>query len=190
MFQRSPPLRIVPACATLILFAATVAGCGREEDTPFFPGLSGELNDQLEELRTATDSFHDIQQARDAGYEVLVTHPTSGDRCLSHSQLGSMGFHYLNPSLVDDVATVASPEVLIYEPQSDGSLELVAVEYVVPFAIRGEDEPAPILFGREFRRNHTFDLWALHAWVWRDNPSGVFSDWNPDVSCDDAAAVT
>jgi len=23
----------------------------------------------------------------------------------------------------------------------------------------------------------------LHVWAWRDNPFGVFVDWNPDVSC-------
>ncbi len=22
-----------------------------------------------------------------------------------------------------------------------------------------------------------------HAWVWKRNPSGIFSDWNPEVTC-------
>lgn len=188
MFERSTPRRLAPACATLLL-AAVVSACGNGDEAVLFPGLSEELNAQLEELRNATESFQEIQSAREAGYEVLVTHPTSGARCLSHAELGDMGFHYLSPDLVDDAVTGSSPEVLIYEPQADGSLELAGVEYVIPFAIRGDDESPPILFGREFRRNYTFDLWALHAWPWRDNPSGVFSDWNPAVSCDDADAV-
>jgi hypothetical protein len=63
-------------------------------------------------------------------------------------------------------------------------MEFVAVEYVIPFSIRGTEQPPPVLFGHEFKQNHTFDLWALHAWVGRDNPSGTFADWNPNVTCD------
>lgn len=154
-----------------------------------FPGLSAELNAQLAELRSATGPFRRIQDAKDAGYDVPVAHPTSGKTCLRHGQLGAMGVHYLNGALVDGAVSVTSPEVLIYEPRADGSLELVGVEDVIPFAIRAEDEPAPVLFGQELRRNHTFGLWALHAWAWRQNPSGVFADWNPAVSCQHESAA-
>jgi hypothetical protein len=27
-------------------------------------------------------------------------------------------------------------------------------------------------------------FYALHAWVWQDNPDGVFANFNPDVSCE------
>jgi hypothetical protein len=80
--------------------------------------------------------------------------------------------------------------IRLYPAESDApfkgvfKLELVPVEYVVPFAIRADDQTPPILLGQEFRRNYTFDVWALHAWAWRDNSSGVFSDWNPDISCE------
>jgi len=23
----------------------------------------------------------------------------------------------------------------------------------------------------------------LHVWIWRENPSGMFADWNPTVHC-------
>lgn len=187
MFGRSLPRPLALLCAGAILTTAVLA-C-EEEDGVLFPGLSDDLNAQLTELRGATEPLRDVTQGNAAGYEILVTHPESGERCLNHAQLGAMGFHYLNPDLVDDAVSVAAPEVLIYEPQSDGSLALVGVEYVVPFAIRGDDEAPPILFGREFKRNYTFDLWALHAWVWRENPSGVFADYNPAVSCANADAV-
>jgi hypothetical protein len=26
-------------------------------------------------------------------------------------------------------------------------------------------------------------FYQLHAWVWQDNPSGMFSMWNPAASC-------
>ena len=41
----------------------------------------------------------------------------------------------------------------------------------------------PILFGQQFQRNETFQLWGLHAWVWEENPSGIFANWNPRVTC-------
>lgn len=189
MSGRSTLRRLAPLCALLAL-AAILGACANDAPAAAaFPGLSPELNAQLAELRRATDPYRDVQAARDAGYEVLVTHPTTGDRCLRRDEIGGMGFHYLNPDLVDDAVTGSSPEALIYEPQADGSLELVGVEYVIPFAIRSADESAPILFGQEFQRNGTFDLWALHAWVWRDNPNGVFSNYSPAVSCANADAV-
>ena len=26
-------------------------------------------------------------------------------------------------------------------------------------------------------------LYVLHAWIWQNNPTGMFMDWNPTVSC-------
>ncbi|HEX2168023.1 MAG TPA: hypothetical protein VHG09_12390 [Longimicrobiales bacterium] len=137
----------------------------------------------LEELSSAVEPLRDLAAAQNVGYEVLVTHPTNGNECLRHPDLGAMGYHYLNPDLVDESVAVTTPEVLIYERNAAGSYEFVAVEYIVPFAIRARDAQPPELFGREFKQNDTFNLWALHAWVGKDNPSGVFADYNPDVSC-------
>jgi hypothetical protein len=52
----------------------------------------------------------------------------------------------------------------------------------VPFGAWAGSEP-PELFGQHFHRNEAFGIWALHVWVWRNNPSGLFADWNPRVSC-------
>jgi len=153
-------------------------GSGRSAGTP------AQVNRELAELRRATARFHDLERAKDAGYEVLVTHPETGAECLSHGTHGGMGYHYLNPSLVSDQVVVDQPEVILYERGPNGKLRMVAVEYIIPFEIRGENEPAPVLFGREFVHNHTFNLWMLHVWVWKNNPSGIFADWNPNVVCD------
>jgi hypothetical protein len=56
----------------------------------------------------------------------------------------------------------------------------VGIEYVVPLSF---PEPAP-LFGQHFHANEDAGLWALHVWAWRHNPSGMFADWNPNVTCD------
>jgi hypothetical protein len=37
--------------------------------------------------------------------------------------------------------------------------------------------------GIEFHSNGA-GLYVLHAWVWKNNPSGLFEDWNPAVTCD------
>lgn len=188
MFGRSMPRPLRLLCACAILTPLAVAACS-DDDSILFPGLSDEVNVQLADLRSATQPLQRLQDANDAGYQVLVTHPTTGARCFSHAQLGAMGFHYLNGVLVDDAVSVTEPEVLIYEPLSDGSLDLVGVEYVIPFAVHGDDEAPPALFGQEFRRNYTFNLWTLHAYAWKPNPSGTFADWNPDISCDHETTV-
>ena len=47
----------------------------------------------------------------------------------------------------------------------------------------------PMLFGEMFmeipaaNRYEIPASYALHAWLWQDNPSGVFAAFNPDVAC-------
>jgi hypothetical protein len=93
-----------------------------------------------------------------------------------------MGFHCGDPGLIDGVVEELKPELLLYEPQKNGRLRLVAVEYVVPFTAWTQADP-PSLHGLTFAANQTFQVWALHAWVWRHNPAGTFADWNPTVNC-------
>ncbi|MGH7657470.1 MAG: hypothetical protein ACREL6_04485, partial [Gemmatimonadales bacterium] len=158
--------RLALCCGLL----AVAAACGED-------ALSPEEAD-LATLRQAAESFTDFG-AIHQDYDVLVIHPVNGRTCLRDSTLGAMGAHFLNTALVVDTVLAATPEVTIYEMQEDSSFEFVAVEYIIPFTIRGEDEEPPVLFGREFVQNHTFNLWALHAWVGRDNPRGIFEPWNP-----------
>jgi hypothetical protein len=51
----------------------------------------------------------------------------------------------------------------------------------VPSAFVDPDSP-PVLFGQQFHLNTALDVWVLHAWIWKWNPSGVFADYNPRVS--------
>jgi len=96
-----------------------------------------------------------------------------------------MGYHYVNTDLLDDQLDVANPEALLYEPESNGRLKLVAVEYVIP-ADAWHHDYAPELFGQKLVLN-SFNLWALHVWAWENNPSGIYKSWNPRVNCDNAA---
>lgn len=168
MFRNPFSPRLHAAGAGLLI--VTLVAC---DGTPTDP-----VERDLDALRRATESFRSFDAAQQANYTMLFA-----DMCMDHATDGGMGYHYVNTTLLDTAVAVTEPEALIYEAGQSGELELVAVEYVVPFAVHGEDEPAPVLFGENFRQNHTYGLWTLHAWVWKDNPSGVFADFNPTVSC-------
>jgi hypothetical protein len=161
---------------TILAVMATAVACDGASDAT---SPSAEVLRDVARVREVTIPFHDIETATQAGW---------GDRltdCFSSPGQGGMGYHYGNLALFDDEVEVSKPELLLYEPQQNGELELVAVEYAIPFTEWTSSQP-PRLFGREFHRNLDFELWILHAWVHRDNPSGMFEDWNPKVSCEHA----
>ena len=112
----------------------------------------------------------------------------SGATCIEQAGQGGMGIHMVNTSLLDGTIDPKKPEVLVYEPQDDGSLRLVAVEYVV-FASDWKGSSPPRLYNTEFDyadANNRYGLppfYALHSWVWKQNPSGLLYAWNPSVDC-------
>ena len=92
-----------------------------------------------------------------------------------------MGVHYLDDELMDATVDLAHPEALVYELAADGSITgLVAHEYIVPVDAWTAAKP-PSLFGVDYHRHPTLPLWVLHTWIWKDNITGVFADWNPAV---------
>jgi len=76
-----------------------------------------------------------------------------------------------------------NPSCCSTEPEQNGRLRLVAVEYIIPYTFHSRDDAPPVLFGHEFQQNDEFQLWGLHAWVWKENSSGMFANWNPAVNC-------
>lgn len=135
-------------------------------------------------VRSATAGFHDLGVAEAAGYGPFYV-------CTDHSSLGTMGQHYVKGALVGDAAVdPLQPEALVYEPKKGGGYRLVGVEYVVfREAWDAVHSSPPSLFGRNFtlipagNRYGLPDFYELHVWLWRSNPSGMFQDWNPRVSC-------
>ncbi len=139
--------------------------------------LGADVNRDLAALRRLTARFHDFDAAKAADWDAQIT------PCLEDPSLGGQGFHYGNPAFIDGEANLLEPELLLYEPQPSGKLRLVGIEYIVPFAFVPATADPPTLFGQEFHQNFVFGVWALHVWTWRHNPSGLFADWNPQVSC-------
>ena len=134
----------------------------------------------------ANAGFQDVALAEAAGY--ASTMDDLG--CFESPETGGMGLHYLNGGLMDATLDVATPEALVYELDANGDIAgLVAHEYIVPVEAWTETDP-PSLFGMELHQHPVLPLWVLHTWLWKDNPSGFFNDWNPAVRmCPDGVPV-
>ena len=165
----------------------------------------------LERVRAATERFRDVKVAVAEGY---IRDPMNicdtADMMGRPAKLGAMGIHYFRPDLlgvtappsprVDGTGThtdFLKPGILIYEPQPDGSLQLVAIENLVfqkSWHAAGNAKP-PSFHGVEYDNMkddpatkvdeaHMFEPhYDRHVWLYRDNPNGMFAQFNPDVSC-------
>lgn len=140
----------------------------------------------LTEANRGAAPFQDVELAEEAGY--VSTLDSLG--CFENAELGGMGLHYLNESLLDDTLEPGAPEALVYELDHEGEIvSLVAHEYLVPLEAWTADDP-PSLFGIEFHEHPSLPFWILHTWIWKDNPAGMFNDWNPKVRmCPEGAPV-
>ena len=144
---------------------------------------NGPLPPELQAVRAATAKYHDVNVALADGYI-----PASGCEA---SPAGTMGIHYMNPSLLGPGNDPLRPEVLLYLPNGNGSLKLVGVEYFQADADQDKStsNDRPVLFGRGFdgpMDGHNAQMpihYDLHVWVHERNPNGVFAQWNPAISC-------
>ena len=136
-----------------------------------------ETNTTLATLRRVTARYHDLAAAVDDDFVLL--HP-----CENRPDEGPVGTVYVHMGrLLDGVIDPELPDALIYEPSKNGRAKLVGVEFAMPYALWTETE-APTFLGETFQREDEFGVFALHAWVWRHNPNGMFGESNPRVSCE------
>jgi hypothetical protein len=171
---------IVLAMLTTLALSQFPAFGQAEEHDMSGADLDADTAELIGQVREATADFRDTKKAEDAGYGKFLD-------CFTNEDIGGMGQHLVNGDLVgDDVLDPLKPEALVYEPEEDGSMILVAMEYLVFQDNWKSDEP-PTLFGQEFhlRTNipETPPVWALHIWLWSGNPEGLFADYNPIIFC-------
>lgn len=145
----------------------------------------------LDAMRQVLQKYQDPYVAvRDAYLSTMGCVHYSGEKIEGHMDYpkGAMGIHFVNLT-VSGPPDPMRPNVLIYEPDG-GKLRLVAVEWLVPLAVAKE---RPTLLGQPFQgpmEGHEplipkdFAHYDLHAWLFKDNPLGMFSPTNPDVTCD------
>jgi hypothetical protein len=167
---------------TLLPFSGVVQSQESSHDAP--APLSPDVSRLIADVRHDTAGFRDFESVEEAGYGKFLD-------CFTNDDVGGMGQHYVNGDLVgDDVLDPMTPEALVYEPTEDGEMILVAFEYLV-FADQWDPEntgrPAPVLFDQEMHLKtnipDTPPVWALHLWLWTENPDGLFADYNPIVFC-------
>lgn len=146
----------------------------------------------IEKVRRATTQFRDFQTAR--------TIYDGATPCVSGPNEGAMGVHIIKTSiLLDGAVDVNQPEALIYEPQGNGYMRLVGVEYIVTapeWAANHPDGSTPAVDGHLMNYVGTPNryglpaFYELHVWAWADNPKGSFADWNTRVTCEHQPALS
>jgi hypothetical protein len=136
-------------------------------------------------VREVTERFRDVRVAEAEGYALAFG-------CVSGGDYGAMGLHYVNfPLVLDGVLDPRRPEIVIYEPLPNGRLRLVGADFLVLASDWHSKNPAPPeLMGQLlhlFESPNRFglpDFYTLHVWAWKENPTGTFSNWHANVSCD------
>src|SRR6185437_473476 len=157
-------LAIVPALVTVLALTAGVVGANSGNQN------SGRVS--LADVRAATARYNSLSVAKAHKYAILKD--AKGIACIDNPGVGAMGVHYVNGDLVGTTAVnPLKPEALVYEPQKNGQLRLVAVEYVTFKAQWDATHKAPPkLFGHRFMltpNGNRFGLpafYSLHAWIW------------------------
>ena len=136
--------------------------------------------DDITKVREATAQLQRTPEARAAGYDLVI----GFDDCFQNYGVGGMGYRYINTGLLDTTVDLLHPEAIVYAPDLNGSIRLGAVGYMVPAAMwDSENTDPPQILGQAFHLQESLGMYVLHAWIWMNNPAGIFEDWNPDVSC-------
>src|SRR3954462_10839335 len=76
-------------------------------------------------VRQSTARFKDVSVAEAEGYSLQFG-------CVSGPDSGAMGLHYVNMDLGGSgVVDASRPQIVIYEPQPDGRLQLIGTDFPV-----------------------------------------------------------
>lgn len=181
---------VLRLAGTLIVAGFVAGPCAAQTpamDTAAVPGIipSGfgdAIDRDVAAVRAATERFSSTGAAETSGYKRVTD-------CVEYQPAGAMGYHWQNNDLLDTTLDLNHPEVLVYERMSDGIFKLNGVEFLVPISA-WKSADAPTIMGQPLKRAEKLGIWYLHVWTWKASPSGIFSDWNPQVKCDASASGT
>jgi len=184
---KTPLLTLLTAAISCALPLAAGATDQGDTDAHF----SSNFSPIVEKVRAAVLSLPRSELAK---YGAILKTP-----CVTGPEFGAMGVHLINADNVDGVVNVNKPEALIYEPQANGRLRIVGVEYIVPKdawdaanpAQPGLPSPRPSLEGHLLnfvsspnRYGIEGGFFEIHVWAFEDNRKGALTDWNPAVTCE------
>jgi hypothetical protein len=164
----TPTLRVLfgVSVAALLAVSAVFIASAAKDDRP---------QSDLANVRAAVARYHSVEAAQDAGWGLVE----GLDHCFPH-----MGVHYIKGPL-DTSLDPLEPEALVYQYLPNGELHLGAVEYIVPAAGWDAEDHGhdPEVLGRHLHLNEDLGVYVLHAWLFNQNPDGMYQDTNPRVSC-------
>jgi len=177
----------------------------------FIAGPAMANSEDLDVIRAATEKYSDVNVALAEGFIPDPSgHCVSAAAEGLPPEWGDMGIHYINPELLQITASeprvngigthtdFTQPAILLYEPQEDGSLVLMGIENLVwieAWEAAGNTEK-PVFMGRNWDmmadnpatdgdEAHGFmPHYDQHVWLYRENPSGILSPFNPAASCE------
>ena len=176
---------IAGALVAICAFMCAAAAQNRTTDNGQVPGIVpsgfGDAVDRdVVKVREATAKFKTTEAAEADGYKRVTD-------CVEYQPAGAMGYHFQNNALLDTKLDLNQPEVLVYEKKPDGTFKLNGVEFLVPISAWASTEP-PRVMGQALKKADRLGIWYLHVWTWEPSPSGLFSDWNPNVKCGEGSS--
>jgi len=154
----------------------------------------------LEIARRATDKYHDVHVAEADGYQAIG--PDMPGMGLHYvGSRGRSGFSIEQPSIL----------LYEKDPSAPGGLALVGVSYLLAAVEGPDEQPVDAPFPKVLAKWHRHanicvlpdrsakstlsqdqctaqggsftaeTQWMVHAWIWKDSPTGVFAPTNPTV---------
>jgi hypothetical protein len=162
-------INVLKVTSIFILFSCLLCSCGDEEEKEV---QLEEWEVEVERLKSITSQYADFQYAVDQG---LID--VSG-------YVPNMGHHYLDPSISDSVFDIDQPEIILYLPDSNGDMQMVAVEYsIIPEDSEDPGSPPEGFTGDldVWHFNENLGQWQLHVWIVMENPDGIFASFNPAI---------
>ena len=167
-------------------------------------------SDAIAAVRAATAKYMDVNVALAQGFVPAPSGCITAKNEGLPPEWGAMGVHYINPAMLKLTGSkprvsgmsihtdVSKPSILLYEPQADGSLQLVGVENLVfqqAWKDAGNTE-APKFAGQTWTtmadnpstssdEAHAFEPhYDIHVWTERENPKGALVPFNTNVTCE------
>lgn len=151
------------------LLAAAISGCS---------GDGGESGSgvNLNHSRRQLEKYTNHETALDDGYENM-------DVCVD-----GLGVPFVNQGV--DQVTYDQPHILLYDRTADGKFELLGAEWFVP-ADEVDDPPSVWAGEPEGTMDGPMEghyatqprHYGLHAWLFTENPNGLFANTHPVVTC-------
>ncbi len=127
---------------------------------------------EVNQLKSITEQYMDFNVAVDEG------------RIDVSGYVPNMGHHYLNPAYADGTFEIDKPEIILYVPDANGNMQMVAVEYsIIPDDPENPGSPPEGFTGDNdvWHFNEMVGQWQLHVWTILDNPDGIFAPFNPAI---------